>query len=642
MSYIFRGQLCGLICTECPEPLSNVRVRLYRNRADQAVTVLAVAQPKDTATILTDEIVQQKEASLLAEAETDTEGKFSIELGEKENYQGEAFEVDVYCGTVPHQKVRPNPPPPRQFTITTLQPLWRQSENGFLWVWDYCLSARFWCAIHALFGAQVICGHVTTCDTQEPVPGVTVTALDADWLTDDPLGSAVTDAAGKFRIDYTHRPFLVTLFPQLTPFFPNVSGPDVHFRIQLGAVTILDEPKSRGRQPDRNDVEPCFCVELCVEPGQITPTPEGTPHWTQVEFFNVHASALDPAHNILPLGYGGLADESFTFGGAVALQGNCPLKNISAPANSLMFRFLIAEWGWTGGGDGTAGVIPSVPPPAPPSPLEPSAAWKIVPAGSGFQSVGQVYYNDGVNPFASQPVYVTSANQDINGWVKLDGMLVSVPMANGTTSTIAISATNFLRSGLLMYMDSVTISNAHASRRPAWASDKTQAGRSLTPAEQEPIRRYSMIFQVRDATTNIDVYTDNLDSIVLDNSEPVALLNLEELLVNACNPLSGVNTLHLRYTVDHPNLQYFSADIANNNGVVHPSSPLDPMPNENFVPADNYLFRGDASGPNPVTNPGGFPVDITNDPVCAYAVTLRWHTRRLYTGEGSTQVYYCK
>jgi len=32
MAYTFRGNLCGLICPECPEPLSQFTVRLYRNR----------------------------------------------------------------------------------------------------------------------------------------------------------------------------------------------------------------------------------------------------------------------------------------------------------------------------------------------------------------------------------------------------------------------------------------------------------------------------------------------------------------------------------------------------------------------------------------------------------------------------------
>jgi hypothetical protein len=280
MAYIFRGHLGGFICAQCPEALSNVRVRLYRNRPEQNVTLLAVASPEDTSVILTDKQVKEKASSLLAETETNNDGLFIFELGEKQNYHGEAFEVDVYCETMPYQKIGPNPPPPRQFTITTLQPLWRQSETGFLWVWDYCLPARFWSAIRALFGAQVICGHVTIYGTQEPVSHVTVTAFDANWF-DDPLGSAVTDGAGIFRIDYTHRPFLATLFSQLTPLLPNASGPDVHFRIQRGVTDLLDEPKSRGRQPDRVDIGSCFCVDLCVEADQIVPIPEQTSHRTR-------------------------------------------------------------------------------------------------------------------------------------------------------------------------------------------------------------------------------------------------------------------------------------------------------------------------------------------------------------------------
>ena len=104
--------------------------------------------------------------------------------------------------------------------------------------------------------------------------------MDANWL-DDPLGSAVTNGAGIFRIDYTYRPFLATLIPQLTSVLPDASGPDVHFRIQLGATTLLDEPKSRGKQPDRNHVGSCFCVDLSVEAGQTALPSEHISHGTQ-------------------------------------------------------------------------------------------------------------------------------------------------------------------------------------------------------------------------------------------------------------------------------------------------------------------------------------------------------------------------
>lgn len=34
MNYIFKGRLCGYICSECFEPLSKVKVRIYRARED--------------------------------------------------------------------------------------------------------------------------------------------------------------------------------------------------------------------------------------------------------------------------------------------------------------------------------------------------------------------------------------------------------------------------------------------------------------------------------------------------------------------------------------------------------------------------------------------------------------------------------
>lgn len=273
MAYIFRGRLGGFICAQYPEVLANVRVRLYHNRPEQSVTLLAVANPVDTFAILTDKQVKEKESSLLAETETNNDGIFIFELSEKQNYRGEAFEVDIVCTTMPYQKIGPNLPSPRQFTITTLQPLWRQSDTGFLWVWDYCLPARFWSAIRSLFGAQVICGHVTISGTQEPVPYATVTAMDANWF-DDPLGSAMTNETGIFRIDYIHRSFLATLIPVLS----DTTGPDVHFRIQLGTTTLLDEPKARGKQPDRSNVGACFCVELNTEADHVVPGSEHATH----------------------------------------------------------------------------------------------------------------------------------------------------------------------------------------------------------------------------------------------------------------------------------------------------------------------------------------------------------------------------
>src|SRR5262245_2057046 len=286
MSYIFRGRLCGYFCKECLEPLSNVKVRLYRTRKDQDVASLAVADPKETFAILTDEQVKAKQSSLIAEAQTAEDGSFSFELGEKQKYKGEAFEVDVYCGTVPRLKPGPPPPPPIQFTITTLQPRWRPSDNDFVAGWEYCLPYRFWCPIRLRFGSWVICGRVTDCKQHAPIAGVIVRAFDVDWLQDDALGSATTDSSGHFRIYYTTADFTRT---PLSPFinFECVSGPDLYFRIETstGAV-LLNEPRTRGRAPDRQNVGNCFCVELCVDNPPPTTT-HTIPIFRKVGIFNV-------------------------------------------------------------------------------------------------------------------------------------------------------------------------------------------------------------------------------------------------------------------------------------------------------------------------------------------------------------------
>jgi hypothetical protein len=387
-----------------------------------------------------------------------------------------------------------------------------------------------------------------------------------------------------------------------------------------------------------------MCVHLCTDEVPHPHDVEKVPHWTNIDGFNVHWSPLDLPHNILPEGYAGLPESSGVFNGAPPLNGNCPLTNVAAPANPLKYRFLIAEWGWVGGGDGNAGEMPSVAPPALPSPLEADADYAVVKVAGGSR-VGDLYYTGAPNPFAPTPVYITAANQDADGWITLEGLSVTVPQFGGGTVVKHVTDTDpqvgFLRSGLLMHMDSVAVTSRHASRRPAWANDPLQAGRALTPAEQEPIRRYRMVFQVRDSVTNTDVWVDVLDSIIFDNSAPVMILNLEELMGDECNPIAGLSEIHLRYTVDHPHLQSFGMNIQHNYHVtVHSSAPpFSDMPHGEFPTAPpDYMFRGNSSG----MAAGTGPIDIHDDPICAYSIHLGAATRLLHHGSHSIEVLYCK
>ncbi len=630
MAYVFNGRLCGYFCEECLEPVSNVVIRLYRSRKDQNVTALAVADPGLTLGLNTDDQIKAKASSLIAETKSDADGNFSFTLGTKEKYSGEPFEIDVYCETVPRRKPGRKPVQPRQATLTTLQPLWKQKADGeFAAAWQYCIPWRFWCYFRGLFDAWVICGRLTTCDNGAPIPGAMVNAFDVDWLQDDPIGSGTTDANGQFRIDYSSADF------QLTPFSPLINvewvgGPDVYFSATLGSNTILQEDRSIGRSPGRQNIGPCFCVTLCSD--KVIGTPEQFPHWNKVWEFSIHPDAGQVGSAFSAEGYAGGGGASYVFGDSnyktgVLLRGNCPLTNIAAPAHSLQYRFVIGEYTWSTTPD-DPNTIPSV------APATLMPVTQIRPT-----TIGYVYYTDANGVYGPGDVVLTSADLDANGWVTpILGHNVTVDMHDGTTALVAITAANFLRTDELVVMNSAVITAAHAAKMPG-GLPKADAGRALTNAEKEPIRRYRLQFEVRDATTLATLYTETLSSIVLDNSPVIVQLDLEELRTNACNPLGGAAAVHVLYTVDHPHLNGFSMAIANNGGTVHAAPP---MPHGSFLPGPNFFFRGGNGGPHNGTNTGGFAQNISMDPPCAYSVSLSWSTRQYLTGGASTQILYCK
>src|ERR1051326_642530 len=630
MSYRFRGNLCGHVCEECLETLSDVTVRIYRNRKNQNTTALAVADPGLTLGLVDEDQLKAKGSSLIAETTTDAQGNFTFDFGEKERYNGEPFEIDVYCATVPRRKPGRRKVEPRQFSITTLQPLWKQVGDGqFAAAWEYCLPARFWCYIRGLFDAWVICGRLTTCDNGAPIPGAVVSAFDVDWTQDDALGSGTTDSNGHFRIDYNSADF------ELTPFSPFINtewvgGPDVYFSATLGSSNILQEPRSEGRAPGRQNIGPCFCVNLCSP--NVIGTPEQQPHWNKVWDFSIHPDAGQVGSQFSADGYAGGGNSSYVFGdanyrGGILLRGNCPLTNIANPADALQYRFVIGEYTWSGTPDDPS-TIPSVAPAS----LTPVLQIRDT-------TVGYVYYTDGLGIYGPADVVITSADLDAQGWVKpILGRVVPVDMHDGTNGTVTINAGNFLRTDELMVVNSSVISAAHAPKLPG-GLPKADAGRALTTAEKEPIRRYQLQFEARDATTLATVFTDKLSSIILDNSPVIVALDLEELRTNACNPLGGASTIHVLYTVDHPHLHDFSMSIGNNNGTVHGAPPL---PSGSFLPGPNVFFRGGNGGPHNGSNTGGFPQSISGDPPCAYSLSLGWSTRQYLTSGTSTQILYCK
>jgi len=631
MIYVFKGNLRGWLCNDCHEPLSDSVVRLYRHDAEQNVTALAVADPADTFAVLTAAEVAAKAPRLIAEAQTDVDGNFVFRLGRKQLYEGGPLEIDVHCATVPRRKPTRKQPAPRQISITTVQPSWAEvKEDELVAAWRYSIPQRYWCYIRGLFDAWVICGRLTSCDDRAPIPGATVSAFDVDWIQSDALGSAVTDGAGNFRIDYTSADFKVTPFSPLIN-VEWVSGPDVYFKVTLGGDVLIEEPSSTGRSPGRQNVGPCFCVGLCSDKVHIPV--EKQPHWQSVWEFAIHPAAPSPASSFSIEGYAGGPSLSYVFGDAnyragVLLRGNCPLSSLLDPTHALQYRFQIGEWTWPGGGDGDPATLPSI------APASLSPVTQIRNTTAGY-----VYYTNALGFSDSAAVVLTSADLDADGWVKpLLGRNVTVDMRDGTTAVVSVTELNFLRTDELAVLNSTAITSRHPPRMPG-GLPKADAGRALTLAEQEPIRRYALQFEVRDAVSLSTVYTDTLGSIVCDNSPVVVALDLEELRANGCNPLGGAAAVHILYTADHPHLRSFALAISNNSATVHPAPPL---PSGSFLPGPNFLFHGGAGGPHNASNTGGFAVTISGDAPCAYRVTLGWQTRQYLTSGAATELLYCK
>jgi hypothetical protein len=635
MSFIFRGSLCGSLCDTCEEQISDVTVRLYRHAAGTNITALAVASPNDTFAVLSDEQFAAKASLLIAETTTDADGAFTFTLTREQGYNGEAFEIDVYCGTVPHHIPGRKKAQPRQFSITTLQPAWKASgEADFIAAWRHCIPSRFWCYLRGLFDAWVICGRLTSCDDGLPIPGAAVSAFDTDWLQDDPLGSGVTDINGRFRIDYTSDAFKVTPF---TPFL-NLEwfgGPDVYFKATLGTEVILDEPSSKGRTQGRENVGPCFCVELCSEDVHIGCGVSCEPHWQKVWDFDIHPDAGAPGSQFSVDGYAGGPNALHVFGdmnyrGGVLLRGNCPLINPADNTHKLQYRFVIGEYSWSTNPQDDPTRVPDL------APAALSPVTQIVKT-----TVGWVFYTNGLGFPDSADVDILSPDLEPGGWVPpLLGRIISVDMRNGTTANVAITDANFLRSDELIVMNSTVITAAHPPKLPG-GLPQTDAGRALTNIEKEPIRRYKLQFEVRDVSTSATIFTDTLSSIILNNSAPILALDLEELRTDHCSPLGGASTIHLLYTADHPHLNAFSLTVSSNLGTVH-SPPV--TPSDNFTSGLGKFFRGGNGGPHNGTNLGGFPLSVAADPTCAYRVNLNWSTRHYPSawGDDKPEILYCK
>jgi hypothetical protein len=617
MKYSITGRLCGFFCDDCQEDLSGVVLRLYRLPEGTTSTGPIAADPKETLQILDEAALEKRANALLAETRTDEQGKFVFDLDpEKIGYKGEAVELVAVCKTVPGLETPKAHQKPVSFSITFWQPMWRQSPDGFFAHFEYCLPAKFWCFVRGLFDAWVICGRVVVCDKPgQGVGGVEVTACDADWIQDDKLGTAMTDASGHFRIDFPGSKFRKNFLIPLnidTP-FPFNSGPDVYFIVKSGSLELLKETRADGNKPGRANIGNCFCVTLCVDvPGTVdTPAIPGV--WTGIgTAFTIPDASSN--NDFDTNGYAGAG--KFGLFDTIRFTGSAPHRQNGNPVE---YRFRISE----------------VTAPNGAAPVAEANFTKTVGVDAGLFVETKVCQMVRFAPFKIVDVIAKEVDLDPQGWLDINTSIfrtfVDRPDLNETELGTP-GLWNFADTDGLMALDTTAFA-------PAVVLPDADAGVPVPPANRlVSLKKIAVRFEIREVinkAANLFAAMPGsgwvVNSIIVNNHQPYGKIAMASHLVSGfCGALSG--DVKMAYTAYHPlisavSLNLRSNDLSYNRNLQDPAVGAPVMPvSGNTNDAVNH-FNNNNLAINGNTGAGGQLLHT-----CTYIATLNI-TPRLHTGD---------
>ncbi len=610
MSFYFKGNLCGNLCDDCTEPLSGIEVLLYLPSQTDNVISHAVADTKDTFHLVTKEEAASRKNLLIATTKTDELGNYEFVLDEK--YSKTAFDIDFICGNVP--RIPPKPPrkEPLQFHLTTIFPQWKidRLRESYFFQWDYCITAKWWCYIRGFyFDAWVICGHLLNCETRNPIANATVTAWDADFITDDNLGSDVTDSNGHFRIDYTSADFKKTFLSpwinvETDPGFPPTfnSGPDVYFKASIGGVKLIDETSAHKRK----NVGYCLCVDLCSKINVGDSTDNFPSAWTGIGLaFNISTGSGPKDFDVN--GYASPGKYALT--SIIRFTGQAAPK--TAGGNPIEYRFRVSDVTTPNGGAApalanftkTVGVTAGL--------FIPSTVAKLM---------------EKAFPFTVYDVNSDQADFDAEGWFDIN------PAINRTLTNNGIPLANinnywFIDEDTLISMDTRVLTTA--ANVPAAAA---VVGNPVPAGDKIPIEKVAIRFEIREVVNKpanifnvIPGSGKTLNSAVVNNNSVFMKLAITELeLTGLCEPIGG--TVHAKYTVYHPHLVSSSLHLNNNSYTVNRN-----ITGDGFLTLSgntNPLVDGGANINLALNNP---PNDMTK---CTYSLKL-YARARLHNGDSA-------
>jgi hypothetical protein len=610
MNYIFRGKLCGFMCNDCSEPLANVKVRLYRPSRNENITLLAVADPNQTFHQVQEEELKAKQKLLIAETVADAHGAFTFQLGERDKYSGEAFEIDFVCGNNFHKPLPPKKLEEYQFHITTLQPQWREKnqEQNIVqyFAWEYCLAAKWWCQILRLLDLWVICGRVLSKDSNTPLPGIRVEAFDVDLLQDDAIGSGVTDSSGHFTIYYTSAEFSKTIFSWLNIEWP--AGPDIYFKLYDNTTNTLlsAEDRSVGHQANRENRSNCFCVTLTID---FSEPPPMVSVWTSIGNFTIpDESSLN---HFDALGFASASRYALT--GIITFEGQVPRRNTSNN-NPIEYRFSVST---TTADNGT--------------PAVPAANFSTLIIGKtpglfgGNCQLGKMIRFTPTIKIVD--VYADITDFDVDGWIDVNNSILRTFTADPTLNPAELSTPN-----LWHWIDDdplITLNTATIVHPIPVAV--VPAGNAVPVANRIQNKKIAVRFEVREVinkAANIFVYLpangQTMNSITVNNDSSVVELAINEQSGGGdCNTIGS--NVHVSYTVHHADLMSASIHVQSNDLAV------------NKFLSDGFVTLSSNTN-DAVNHNNNNSLLVNNTPIndlkkCSYLVTLSVQ-RRLHTGYG--------
>lgn len=549
MKYHLIASIRGNLCQECTLPFHHSVLRAFRVR--ESLDVPTRGPQKDVVGEIKAQDLEALQGQAIGQVTLDAEGRGVLIAHESSGYAGEPLLLVLEVPFLDPMSKPEQRRATRYLSLGTTTPQWSTQDQRIATApFSACLPERIVLLLLEYFDVWIISGKVNVCSERglpiSPAGGLTVTAIDNDWLKDDALGTATTDAQGRFRIAYRSADVKKTpLSPIINVETLGSAGPDIYFVVKAGNTVLLEEDPDRGLQPDRKDVGRIACVQLCI-PGQgggtVVPSV-----WIGVGKHKISTQGNPQAFDA----NGYLDPDSSANLWAItrspSLVGTAP--NPLDPAGLQEYRFLYSLVT----GDNTQAA------------LNPSTFTPYVPADGFVVEVGTLYR---VAPFKTAVVFLTKAHIDPSeGWVNLRKAL-----EDAVTNTPGLSVADlsdpaqtwvFSGNSILMRLDTTRL-NTGGSRPEV----SLQPG-SLYVGAAAPVEKVALRFEVRSQGSNVPGINNGLtlNAMVINNDamsvdigmQNAAGGNMECTIFNQEPPF-------LAYSLFHPYLLNATVELRKGSG----------------------------------------------------------------------------